>query len=292
MKALVLALILGLSGANPYPVSQGNKINSGWERVARFSLSTAGYLYLIANSDAIIVSSAGELAPFSRDLKRRPERAAAPGIYFLFLKSSTKWKLMFSPVPHKREPGNKPMEDSECDRWVRKKNLLEEGKAVSAELEKIGVFTTFQAESKFSEKVGVELPWLSWWRDKKLKTIPEFKPVYDPEKAHYIYRLPLLMHNELNKMPGVYCLPFVVDTSGPVLPGVYYFLSWNNVDVKLFNSIGIRLYFYLNMRMKGLSPEEAFLRADTRARLEYSDTQTTFSDLPDIFERIYRRYFQ
>lgn len=292
MKPLILALILTLGGVNPYPIAQGNKVKSGWERVAKFSLAAAGYLYLFAEGEAIIVSSAGDVAPFFRDLKQKPKQKAAPGIYYLFLKSPTRWKLLFLPIAQEIGHGNEPMSNEECDRWLRKKNLLEEGKAVSSELETMGIFTTFQAEDLLPERIDVEFPWFSWWDEKKLSVVPDFKPVYDPGKAHYIYKLPFIMHSELMKKSGIYCLRFSSGATTPLLPEVYRFLNWHRIDLRLFNSIGIRLNYYLKMRQRGLSPEEAFLRADTRARLEYSDTQKIFSDLPDIFESIYRRYFQ
>jgi len=289
-SVFIFFLVFSLLAVAPYQIGVGVKKNEGWEKVAVFFLRTSGRLFLQADGEALIISAAGEVVPFSRSLKINPDRVA-PGRYFLLLKEPGKWKLLFLPEEVKKEEVT-VLSPEECERWLRREDLLGRGKVVTEELEKIGVVTLFQADDKIHVYKGKDLPWLSWWEDEKLKGVPEFRPTYDPYSVHFIYRLPLIMYHQNLREKGIFCLSELEDLKIPFLPGIYRYLGWSRINIKLFNSVGIRLYHYLKMRIRGIQKEDAFLRADAIAKLEYSEAEIIPDGMQEIFEKIYRRYFQ
>ncbi len=288
MRAIFLILIFSLSGANTYPIAEGKKITQGWERVSEFRITQPGWIFLSGEGDALIINPFGEILPFSRDTKI-PSHLVSPGRYFLLLKSPTSWKILFLPSAEWKKV-NRPLTGNECSRWLRKKDFLEEGKTVSEKLEKLGIVALYQLKAKLPEKIEFTPDWLSWW-DEKPRKFKDFNPTQDASSADYIYKLPLIMEAERKRTGKVFCIPGL-EAEEPFLPSIYRYLGWDNVNSRTLNSVAIRLSLYIKLREKEFSPEDAYLRAESQAREEYYGTQESFSDLPEIFEKIYRRFFQ
>ncbi len=281
---MTLLLILSLLCSRPYLISQGNTERKGWVQVYSFALEFPGKIYAeVQAEDYLLVNSSGKVLLESG----KKEIYLREGRYFFLLKGPGTWKLLFSSCPVKR---NKPtLDENRCKRWVKKQNLIGEGKHGMKLFYDAGVFTLSDVEARARKPFPDKYLWLRWWEDEKLRKVPPFRINQDPGEAHFIYRLILYMINAPEKT-GLFCLS--ADESEPSLPGIYRYLGWDAVDIRDFKPIGIRLYRYLLLRKRGLSPGEAFTRADSQARVEFSSPFTSSPEMKEAFEMIYRRFFQ
>ncbi len=278
-------LILALLCSQPYLISQGKYKRTSWTKAYKFSLDLPGKLmvntdaedFLVVNSKGAVLLSAGEKEVYLRE-----------GKYFFLIKGPGSWKLYFSPCP----PGKKRtiMPEKECQRWVKKKSLIGQGKVYIGDFYNAGIYTLSDVEERALRlKRRGDYPWLRWLQDEKLSEVPPFKPGEDPHEAHFIYRLALEMFFSKEKT-GLFCIPRSFEE--PSLPGIYRYLGWDGVDLKDFNAMGVRLQAYLILRKKGISSDDAFTRADSRARVVFSSSFSSTPELKRVFELIYRRFFQ
>ncbi len=277
-------LILALLCSKPYLISHGKMDKKGWTLAYSFSLDSPGKIFVEADSsDYLLINSSA--AVFLESGLR--EAYIREGRYFFLLKGPGSWKLFFSPCPVTK--GKPPMPESRCKRWVKKQNLIGEGKLGMNLFYEAGVFTLSDVEARAKANFKGKYLWLRWWEDEKIREIPPFRVEQDPKEAHFIYRLVLYMMNSPQKT-GLICLPISEDE--PSLPGIYRYLGWEAVDIRDFNPIGVRLHSYLILRRRGLSPDEAFTRSDSQARVMFSSPFTSKPGMKEVFELIYRRFFQ
>ncbi len=277
-------LILALLCSRPYLISHGKLDKKGWTPVYSFTLDSPGKIsvetdssdYLLLNNSASIFLEPGKRETYIRE-----------GRYFFLLKGPGNWKLFFSPCPASR--GKPPMPESRCKRWVKKQNLIGDGKTGMNLFYRAGIFTLSDVEPKARANSRENYLWLQWWEDERIREVPPFRVGEDPKEAHFIYRLALYMMFSPEKT-GLICLP--LSGEEPSLPGIYRYLGWDAVDIKDFNPIGVRLHSYLLLRKNGLSPDEAFTSSDSQARVMFSSPFTSRPGMKVVFELIYRRFFQ
>ncbi len=281
-----LLLILSLLCAQPYLISQGKYDKQAWTLAYKFSLDLPGKFLVSTNAkDYLLLNSKGSilLSCSGREIYLRE------GKYLFLVKGPASWKLYFSPCPP--GPAKKPMEKKECERWVKKQSLIGPGKEYMKDFYSIGVFTLADVEARALAVVSEKpYPWMDWLKDDKLKQVPPFRPGEEPRDAHFIYRLALQMLHSPEGRKGLFCIPRSFPE--PSLSGIYRYLGWDGVDLKDFNAIGVRLRAYLILRQKGFSPDDAFTRADSQARVIFSSPFKPAPELKKVFELIYRRFFQ
>ena len=281
-----LLLILTLLCSQPYLISQGKYEKQAWTLAYKFSLDLPGkFLISTGAKDYLLLDSRGSilLSSTGREIYLRE------GKYLFLVKGPASWKLYFSPCPSK--PAGKPMQKEKCERWVKKQSLIGAGKQYIKNFYSAGVFTLSDVETKSSSVISEKsYPWMDWLKDEKLNQVPPFRPGQDPRSAHFIYRLALHMLYSPENRKGLFCIPRTF--AEPSLSGIYRYLGWDEVDLRDFNAIGVRLRAYLLLRLKGFSPDDAFTRADSRARVIFSSSFKPAPELKKVFELIYRRFFQ